>query len=105
MFQLIIASIANQTRQILKSHMVASVLINSTCFVKSTLTTQEVLGVVDERPATGRANNKPQRFPHASSLATPEREEKSSLDTLKLDHLSSERQRVIRQMMSRYFSR
>lgn len=94
MFQLLIADLANQTRQILNGQVPSSSLISSTCTAKSTLTAQEVLGVVDERPATGKENKGPLKF---HLLLTPDA--KHSLNTLKLDRLPAKRQQADWQMM------
>lgn len=56
------------------------------------MTTQEVLGFVEERPTPEAENNELQKFPNALPLASAEEGTKDSLDILKLDHMSPKRQ-------------
>lgn len=104
MVRLLIVNFANETRQILKRQVVTSELINPAYLVKKMMTALEGLGVVDERPATSRENNEPLRFSHALPSDTPEVETKGSMNTLKLDFLSSTGQRAVRQMIFKHRS-
>lgn len=78
MFQILIANFANHTRQILEEQMVATALINPKCLVRSTLIVQELLGIVDEFPATSMESSKLLRFRHALPSGTSKGETKGS---------------------------
>lgn len=82
--------------------MTASVLVNATCLVRSTLTAHEILGIVDKRPRTSTENSELLRFPRAIPSAIADEETKDLLDIQKLDQLFSERQRSVRQMMFKH---
>lgn len=82
MFWLLIAHFTNQMRQILKWQVVASPLINPTSLVRSKLTAQETLSIVDERATTDRENSEPLRLPQALHLANPEEEKKKLIGYL-----------------------
>lgn len=82
MFQLIIYSFANQINKTLNGHVLASMLINSIFLGRITLSGQEDLTIVDERPPTRRKNRDTISFSQRLPLATPEEATEDSLDTL-----------------------
>lgn len=101
-FLLFVVFFPIQTHQILKMQVILSGLINPTSFVRSTLTTQQILGIVDKSTATGRENSYPLKFPDELLLATLKEERRGPLDTLKLHYMFSKPQPAGRQMMSKH---
>lgn len=83
---------------------VSSALINFTRFLRSTLTAQKILEIVDDLPTAGTENSEPLSFPHLLPSATTEEETKGSLGTVRIDYLFSKGQQALRQMMSKHRS-
>lgn len=102
MIWLLSANFPNETSQVLKLQVVMWALMNLTCLVRDMLATQEILCIVEELSKIGRKISEPLRFPHLLPSTTPEEKSNGSIGSLKLDHLSSKLQQVVRQMFSKH---